>query len=105
MTDPYLEQTPEGGVPLAGDDPVLLKDPISDALMRMVTEITAELWVERERRLALEAVLQEAGLLSTDAVENYRPTEAQAADIKRQRDDLVNGVFKELRRMTKSAGE
>ena len=105
MTDPYSEQTPEGGVPLAGDDPVLLKDPISDALMRMVTEITAELWVERERRLALEAVLQEAGLLSSDAVENYRPTEAQAAEIKRQRNELVKGVFKELRRMAKSAGE
>ncbi len=103
MSESYQLQTPEGGEPLAGDDPILLKDPVVDALMRMVMEITAELWVERERRLALEDVLQAAGVIGPETVENYDPDEERAAAIQRQRDDLINGVFKELRRLTQSA--
>ena len=103
MTDAYHEQTPEGGEPLAGDDPVLLKDPVVDALMRMVMEITAELWVERERRLALEDVLQDAGVIAPNAIEDYQPDSEQAAAIRGQRDELINGVFKELRRLAQSA--
>ena len=103
MTDAYHEQTPEGGEPLAGDNPVLLKDPVVDALMRMVMEITAELWVERERRLALEDVLQDAGVLAPNAIETYRPDSDRAVAIREQRDELINGVFKELRRLAQSA--
>ena len=102
MSDPYHDQTPEGGEPLAGDDPILLKDPVVDALMRMVMEITAELWVERERRIALEDVLEGAGVITRDAVEGYEPTGERAAAFKQQRDELINGVFKELRRLTQS---
>lgn len=93
------EQTPEGGVPLAGESPVFLKDPVQDALMRMVMEISAELWVERERRMALEDVLVQAGAIAADAVENYSPDSDRAEAIRAQRDALVNGIFKELKRM------
>ena len=98
----YHEQTPEGGEPLAGDDPVLLKDPVADALLRMVLEVTAELWVERERRMALEDVLDAGHIISRQAIEDYRPDAARAAEIKEHRDQLINGVFKELRRLTRS---
>ena len=103
MSDPYHEQTPEGGEPLAGDDPVLLKDPVVDALLRMLLELTAELWVERERRIALEDVLDATGVISRQAVEDYRPAGARAAALKGERDHLINGVFKELRRLAQSA--
>ncbi len=102
MSDPYHEQTPEGGEPLAGADPVLLKDPVTDALLRMVMEVTAELWVERERRMALEDVLGETGVLAVDAVENYAPDETRAAAVRAARDELINGVFKELRRLART---
>jgi hypothetical protein len=103
MTDPYQDQTPEGGEPLASDDPVLLQDPVVDALMRMVMEITAELWVERERRIALEDLLDRAGVVTADAVETYQPDQQRAAAIREQRDRLINGVFKEVRRLAQNA--
>ena len=104
MDSSYEEQTPEGGVELAGPDPVLLKDPVVDALMRMVTELAAEVWVERERRFALEDILEQQGVLPSGSVEQYEPTTDRRADIKAARDQFVNGVFKELRRMVQAAG-
>lgn len=103
MTDAYHTQTPEGGEPLAGDDPILLKDPLVDAMLRMLLEITAELWVERERRIALEDVLDSAGLVARQSIESYEPDAARAVEITRARDQLINGVFKELRRLAQSA--
>ena len=99
----YQKQTPEGGIELAGADPVLLKDPVVDALMRMVTELAAEVWVERERRHALEAVLEDNGVIDSGAVEGYRLSDGQQAEIKQRRDQFINGVFKELRRMVSAA--
>lgn len=67
--------------------------------MRMVMEISAELWVERERRMALEDVLVQSGVIAADAVENYAPDGDRSEAIQAQRDALVNGIYKELKRM------
>ena len=104
MTDPrrppqYPEQTPEDGVPLAGPDPVYLDNPVLDATVRMVTELAAQLWVERERRLVLETLLAERGILATEAIEQYRPDAMRAAEIKVERARFIEDVFKELRRV------
>jgi len=101
--DGYRAQTPEGGVPLAGDDPVLLPDPVTDALLRMVTELTAELWVERDRRMVLEDVLVDAGVISSATLENYVPPESRRQHYRDERDALVQSVFKELRRVVATA--
>ena len=101
--DDYVAQTPEGGVPLAGADPMLLTDPATDALVRMVTELTAELWVERDRRMVLEDVLVEAGVISADSLERYTPDGPRAAHFRAERDALVQSVFKELRRVGATA--
>lgn len=103
LGDDYLAQTPEGGVPLAGDDPMLLQDPATDALVRMVTELTAELWVERDRRMVLEDVLVDAGVISSDSLESYVPDESRRVRYRRERDALVQSVFKELRRVVAMA--
>ncbi len=94
-----VPQTPEGGTPLAGPDPVYLRDPLLDATVRMVVELTAQLWVEREHRLALEGRLAESGVLPAAALENWQPTAEHLARVKRERDRLVDDVFKELRRI------
>lgn len=93
------EQTPEGGTPIAGPDPIYIKDPLLDATVRMLVELTAQLWVERERRLALEARLTDLGVLPKDALEHWQPSAEYSARIKRERDRLVDDVFKELRRI------
>ena len=99
----YDQQTPEGGVPLAGADPVLLQDPVTDALMRMVTELTAELWVERDRRMVLEDVLVKAGIIDAETLENYAPEGERRAEFSAERNALVQSVFKELRRVVAGA--
>jgi len=95
----YRRQTPEGGTPLAGDDPVYLRDPVLDATVRMVVELTAQVWIDRERLLTIESLLDERGVLTREAIEQYKPSEARIAAIKAERDRFVADVFKELRRI------
>jgi hypothetical protein len=92
-------QTPEGGTPLAGPDPVYLQDPVLDATVRMLVELAAQVWVERERRITLETLLESRGLLSREAIEAFRPDAAQAAALKVERARFIEDVFKELRRI------
>jgi GAF domain-containing protein len=102
VSDPrqlFPEQTPEGGTPLAGPDPVYLENPVLDATVRMVVELAAQVWIERERRLALEQVLAARGLLDAGAIETFKPDAAQAAALKAERARFIEDVFKELRRI------
>lgn len=102
MADPrqlFPEQTPEGGAPLVGPDPVYLENPLLDATVRMVVELAAQLWIERERRLTLETLLAERGIVSAVAIETFRPDAAQAAALKAERARFLEDVFKELRRI------
>jgi len=100
----YPEQTPEGGAPLAGLDPVYLENPVLDATVRMVVELAAQVWIERERRTVLETLLAERGVLATEAIETFRPDAAQAAVLKAERARFIEDVFKELRRIPVAAG-
>lgn len=94
------QQTPEGGVPLAGDNPSYFADPIQDALVNMVMELAAQVWVNRERMAALEAVLEERGELPADAVEGYRPDPQRAARLRQERDRFVADLLKEIQRLS-----
>lgn len=102
MADPrqlFPEQTPEGGAPLVGPDPVYLENPVLDATVRMVVELAAQVWVERERRITLESVLAARGLLDAATIETFKPDVAQAAVLKAERARFIEDVFKELRRI------
>jgi hypothetical protein len=92
-------QSPEGGTPLAGVDPVYLKDPVLDATVRMVVELAAQLWVERERRIVLEKALEAGGALAAGAIERFAPDAALAESLKAERNRFIEDVFKELRRI------
>jgi hypothetical protein len=65
----------------------------------MVVELAAQVWIERERRLALEQVLAARGLLDAGAIETFKPDAAQAAALKAERARFIEDVFKELRRI------
>lgn len=93
------EQTPEGGTPIAGPDPVYLEDPVLDATVRMLVELAAQVWVERERRITLETLLESRGLLPREAIEAFKPDAAQATALKAERARFIEDVFKELRRI------
>lgn len=94
-------QTPEGGTPLAGPDPIYIQDPLLDATVRMVVELAAQVWVERERRLTLEARLLSAGMLAPD---HWQASPEHTARLKRERDIFVEDIFKELRRIPVKPG-
>ena len=55
-----------------------------------------ELWIERDRRRALEAVLAEKNLLSPDDIEGWQPSPEQAAeradDLKAMTDRVLKSV-------------
>lgn len=92
-------QTPEGGTPLAADHPVYLQDPVLDAAVRMLVELSAQVWIERERRLTLEALLETRGLVTRAEIEGFTPDDDQRARVKAERDRFIEDVFKELRRI------
>ena len=99
MTIQTRTETPEGGTPIAGADPVYLADPLLDATVRMLVELSAQVWVERERRLTLEALLESRGLLARADIETFQPSAEQAAAFKAERARFIEDVFKELRRI------
>ncbi len=91
------EQTPETGTPIAGDNPVYLPDPVLDATVRMVVELAAQVWVDRERLLVVEQLLAERGVVTREAIEHYQPSPEVAAAWKARRNQFVEDVFKPLR--------
>lgn len=99
MTELDARQTPEGGTPIAGDHPTYLADPVLDATVRMVVELAAQVWVERERRITLEQLLEARGIVVRRDIEEFRPSEAQTAALKAERSRFLEDVFKELRRI------
>ncbi len=92
-------QTPEGGTPIVGDDPIYLNDPIQDATVRMLLELAAQVWIERERRLTLESLLESKGIVAHDEIERHAPDVVLAARLKDERARFLEDVFKELRRV------
>ncbi len=92
-------QTPEGGTSISGPDPVYLRDPVLDATVRMLVELSAQLWVERERRLVLEQLLESRGVVARAALESFAPDAAQVEAIRTERNRFIEDVFKELRRI------
>ena len=92
-------QTPEGGTPIVGDDPVYLNDSVQDATVRMLLELAAQVWIERERRLTLESLLESKGVVAHDEIERHAPDAALAARLKDERARFLEDVFKELRRV------
>ena len=92
-------QTPEGGTPIVGDDPVYLNDPIQDATVRMLLELAAQVWIERERRLTLESLLESKGIVAHDEIEPHVPDAVLTARLKDERARFLEDIFKELRRV------
>ena len=94
-----VAETPEGGTPLAEEDPIYLQDPVVDAAIRMLVEVSAQLWVECERRWVTEQLLEQRGVLSREEIEQFKPNAEGLAAIRAERSRYLESVFKELRRI------
>jgi hypothetical protein len=68
-----------------------------ERLLAMVTALTGELAITRERLDTLERLLEDTGGIAQAAVETFEPNEAQAAEQSRLRRRIIAKVFRPLR--------
>lgn len=96
-------QTPEGGAPLVGDYPVYFKDPVQDAMMNMILELSAQLWMSMDRMHALEDLLSRQGVVSTADLDGYRPDAERAAALRARRERFTHDILRDLKLLTEGA--
>jgi len=88
MIDKLPEDVPAEYAP-PETEPAFLPHALMDQLLQTVIALGAELWLERDRRMALEAVLVERGVIEADTIENHRPDESEQSERSAARSALV----------------
>ena len=83
-------------LPEPGVEPSFLPHPLLDRLIDVVLSLGAELWAEKDRRQALEQILQTRGIIAADSIELLRFTAEQQAERTKQRDQFVQRIYATL---------
>jgi len=73
--------------------PSYLSNATNDELARMVTTLTQELWILRDRVMTLEQVLEDADVLTVEAIDKHEPAEALDARLTRERQRVIRKVL------------
>jgi hypothetical protein len=77
-----------------GRKPQYFADPATDKLLSMVLALTQELSVARDRIDTLERLLDRAGVLAAQTVDEYLPTPEEAAARSTLRAGMIRRVFR-----------
>jgi hypothetical protein len=96
-------QVERAGLPGPGEEPHFLPHPVMDRLLEAVIVLGGELWIERDRRRALESLLYSKGLLTPEEIETH--SEADAEERHEELAALVTRLFDPLRSMRSGDGE
>jgi hypothetical protein len=67
-----------------------------DQLFSIVIELTAEVWVLRERVYAVEDIVTEAGISLRERVEKWQPDPAQAEELAQMRQTMMQTLFRTI---------
>ncbi len=67
--------------------------PYIDELLRMNTELLAELWIVKDRLLVLERVLCEKLEIDRDEIDRFVPTGPFAEELDRERETMMKKVM------------
>ena len=102
MTSNLPEDVPREYAP-PETEPAFLPHPLMDQLLQTVIALGAELWIERDRRMALEAVLVERGVIDAGEIENHRPGAGEQSERAAARSALVERTLGGLKDI--AAGE
>ncbi|MDI9915320.1 hypothetical protein [Rhodococcus sp. IEGM 1379] len=78
---------------VAPDRPQYLESARLDDLARMVTELTSELWILKDRNMILEKILENSGVLTSSAVDEYQPDATLSASLLDERRALAERIF------------
>ena len=65
------------GLPGPGEEPHFLPHPVMDRLLEAVIVLGGELWIERDRRRALESLLHSKGLVAPEEIEAHSESDTQ----------------------------
>ena len=70
-------QVERAGLPDPGEEPHFLPHPVMDRLLEAVIVLGGELWIERDRRRALESLLHSRGLVTPEEIETHSESDPQ----------------------------
>ena len=90
------------GLPGPGEEPHFLPHPLMDRLFEAVIVLGGELWIERDRRRALESLLHSKGIVAPEEIENH--SQADTEERKQELSALVNRLLDPLRTMQSESG-
>ena len=90
-------QVERAGLPGPGEEPHFLPHPVMDRLLEAVIVLGGELWIERDRRRALESLLRSKGLVTPEEIETHSETDSEGR--KEELAALVNRLLDPLRTM------
>lgn len=90
-------QVERAGLPGPGEEPHFLPHPVMDRLLEAVIVLGGELWIERDRRRALESLLHSKGVVTPEEIESH--SDADAEGRKEELTALVTRLLDPLRRM------
>jgi hypothetical protein len=82
-----------------GKNPVYFDNPMIDALVSVTMELGAAQWVQHERLRIIEKLLTEKGVVTTEMIETYVPSEAERAAAKTARDAFIGRVYNAFSRL------
>ncbi len=91
------EQVERAGLPAPGEEPHFLPHPVMDRLLEAVIVLGGELWIERDRRRALESLLRSKGLVAPEEIETHAEADSEAR--KQELTTLVTRLLDPLRAM------
>jgi hypothetical protein len=89
--------------PQPAPEPAFFDDPTIDNLLAVVLALGAELWVQRERLRVIEQLLAEKGSISSEMIEQHRPSDEERERTRIDRDAFVERIFGVLGRPTVKA--
>ena len=76
-----------------GRNPVYFENPMIDALVSVTMELGAAQWVQQERLRIMEKLLTDKGVVTTDMIEKYVPSEDERLATKKNRDAYIGRLY------------
>lgn len=71
---------------------IYLNEDNVDDLGRMLVALLSEVWVMRDRMAVLEKLLEKAGVVTEEAIEQFSYTPAEEEEMEKLRDRIVTAV-------------
>lgn len=82
-----------------GKNPVYFDNPMIDALVTVTMELGAAQWVQAERLRIIEKLLTDKGVVTTEMIEKYVPSDEERQAAKKNRDAFINRIYSAFARL------